>query len=312
MTASKDSVAVGEEFELTIKAELLDIPSNLMFFFEEQKSFSLKVIMPEGFVQTGGDYHDYISGKLTGAAPTVSYTIRGKYNETLTGNYFTLLRGGYNATKADLFTKKQTVCVKSAKANAAYQQYVRNARVAVYSEAPTNKTCGDGINVQNFYVDDPCINRNQVIPFRVKGENTSGSSKKIYVYLCFKDESSIYEHEETVPPGSFSFVINSTIPLAPNCYTTLNNFVHVHYATTRLSTACGGLAGYCASEVVDLNLLSAFNLSPANSVTNVGANVTLATSGCSEQFVTWQGPNNETINGQYYIVVNKQVAGIYT
>ena len=93
MTASKDSVAIGEEFELTIRAELLDIPPSVLFFFEEQKSFSLKVLMPEGFVQTGGDYYDHINARLNPSRPTVTYTLKGKYGTIPASQCFTLLRG---------------------------------------------------------------------------------------------------------------------------------------------------------------------------------------------------------------------------
>ena len=60
--SNRDSVVVGETVELNISAELLDIAPSLFYFFEEQKGFSLKIVLPDGFVQTGGNYNDYVGG----------------------------------------------------------------------------------------------------------------------------------------------------------------------------------------------------------------------------------------------------------
>lgn len=65
LQADKDSVKVGEEVTLTITADLLPISPAMLFFFEELRGFSLKVLFPRGFVQTGGSYQDRIGDKLT-------------------------------------------------------------------------------------------------------------------------------------------------------------------------------------------------------------------------------------------------------
>jgi hypothetical protein len=93
LTANKTAITVGEEIELTIRAELLDIPPSLLFFFEEQKSFSLKLLLPDGFEITGGTYTDFIGTTLDlQSKPAVEYTVKGKFTRYTEKSFFTLLR----------------------------------------------------------------------------------------------------------------------------------------------------------------------------------------------------------------------------
>ncbi|MFD2522806.1 hypothetical protein [Emticicia soli] len=76
---NKRYAKVGEEIELTLTAELLNISPLLMFTFEELREYTLKVILPKDFIQTGGTYYDFISDKLNPANPRKTYTIKGRY-----------------------------------------------------------------------------------------------------------------------------------------------------------------------------------------------------------------------------------------
>lgn len=110
LTANKDSIAPGQEIELTIRAQLLSIPPSVLFFFEEQKSFSIKLLTPDGFVQTGGDYYDYIGNQLsTGGQQEVVYSLKGKLTKAADSFSFTLLRGPKDANTQSLFEQKQTL-----------------------------------------------------------------------------------------------------------------------------------------------------------------------------------------------------------
>ena len=112
MRASKDSVKLGEEFEITIKAELLPIPPSAFFVFDEQKSFSLKLILPEGFVQTGGDYYDYIGATLTTPNQPIQYTIKGFLSRSDISPSFMLLRGPKDGNASSIFEKKGEIVIK--------------------------------------------------------------------------------------------------------------------------------------------------------------------------------------------------------
>lgn len=96
-------VQIGEEMEITIKASLLELPSNTVFVFKENYSFRIKLVMPEGFVQTSGTYSDYIGTTLSSARPFVTYIVRGRFTASTKVNKFTLLRGSQNANDRSQF-----------------------------------------------------------------------------------------------------------------------------------------------------------------------------------------------------------------
>ena len=140
MQANKTSVAVGEEFEITITAELLPILPSQMFFFDEQRSFSLKVLMPDGFEQTGGDYYDYIGTDLqTGGPALATYTLRGKLTKSLDTIAFTLLRGPKDGASTSYFEKKRVLVL-----NTETRQFDTNSQAR--QPATTDTTCQQLLN----------------------------------------------------------------------------------------------------------------------------------------------------------------------
>ncbi|WP_211243803.1 hypothetical protein [Runella limosa] len=113
--ASQPTISVGEEVEITITAQLLDIPASSFFVFEEQKSFSLKLLLPKGFVQTGGDYQEYIGAQLSTQNNTFTKRIRGVFTSLSENPCFVLLRGAYHANSSSVFEQKQVLCLTSKK-----------------------------------------------------------------------------------------------------------------------------------------------------------------------------------------------------
>ena len=107
---SKQSVRLDETVELTITAELLNISPNLLFFQPGATAYTLKMLLPMGFEQTGGDLTDYISGELVYPnRPLAVYHIRGRFSEFVAGASFRLLRGQAQANSQGLFVEKATV-----------------------------------------------------------------------------------------------------------------------------------------------------------------------------------------------------------
>lgn len=96
-------VQIGQEIEIIIQASLLELPSNTVFVFKENYSFRIKLVTPEGFVQTSGTYSDYVGATLSPAKPNVTYTVRGKFTTSTKVNKFTLLRGNQNANDRSQF-----------------------------------------------------------------------------------------------------------------------------------------------------------------------------------------------------------------
>ena len=63
LIADEDSIVIGKEIELKIIAEFLDVNPQLVFTFEGANEYTLKTLLPRGFVVTGGTYYDYITDK---------------------------------------------------------------------------------------------------------------------------------------------------------------------------------------------------------------------------------------------------------
>ncbi|WP_155296348.1 hypothetical protein [Spirosoma rigui] len=112
--SSKQTVKQGEPFELTITAELLNISPNLLFFQPGFNTYSLRMLLPAGFEQTGGDFTDFVTGELTyPSRSSVTYHIRGFFRTTTPGTSFRLLRGRGQDTNQGLFVEKAVVLLKT-------------------------------------------------------------------------------------------------------------------------------------------------------------------------------------------------------
>ncbi|WP_031530503.1 hypothetical protein [Dyadobacter crusticola] len=92
LATSVTAVNLDEDFEIVIRAQRLDFPAQTAFIFKDLYSFRIKVILPSGFVHTGGTYLENIGTTLSSSQPEVSYTIRGRFTEISDANRFTLLR----------------------------------------------------------------------------------------------------------------------------------------------------------------------------------------------------------------------------
>jgi len=105
---SKSTVSLGEEMELTLTVELLDISPKLLFTFEELRNYSIKIILPQDFIQTGGTYLNSATGTLDPANPKHTYTIKGRYlDKPALDDCFKILR----KLNDEVFVLKNTTCI---------------------------------------------------------------------------------------------------------------------------------------------------------------------------------------------------------
>jgi hypothetical protein len=100
---------INEEFEIKITARYLSLNPNIVYVFEGANSFKLKLIMPEGFKQTGGTYSDFVGTELTSSKPEISYTVKGKFISETSGGTFQLLRSHKNANNHSEFSQVGTL-----------------------------------------------------------------------------------------------------------------------------------------------------------------------------------------------------------
>jgi hypothetical protein len=98
MSTTATQVGLNEEFQINIKASYQYIPANTAFVFEGSNAFRLKLILPDGFEQTGGTFNDFIGTELSSTKPFVEYTLKGKFTRNSGNGIFQLLR---SHSKAD-------------------------------------------------------------------------------------------------------------------------------------------------------------------------------------------------------------------
>ncbi len=112
MTANKKKIFTDEEIEITITAYYTAVSPALLYTVEGANSFRLKVVPPEGFVQTGGDYIDYCGATLTTASPVARYTLKGYFPRLDIKPLFRLLRGHGQADANSLFVVKDELTLE--------------------------------------------------------------------------------------------------------------------------------------------------------------------------------------------------------
>ncbi|MFN8353206.1 MAG: hypothetical protein U0Y10_02065 [Spirosomataceae bacterium] len=110
---SADSVKVGEELTLTITAEYTTGLENLAGYMGDCQDFTLQLVLPQGFEQTGGDYHDLLRINLSPTHKTATLTLTGKFTTHNPNACFLALRGSAKADANSLFIKKAQWCTKT-------------------------------------------------------------------------------------------------------------------------------------------------------------------------------------------------------
>jgi hypothetical protein len=128
-------ITVNEEFEIEITVNYLNIPLNTVFVFEGSNSFRLKLIMPDGFTQTGGTFRDYVEGELSPNSPSLHYTLKGKFTTESGNGIFQLLRSNRKANDQSTFV--QVGILKFQMQSQEFPNNASSSRIAV-SPTPSN------------------------------------------------------------------------------------------------------------------------------------------------------------------------------
>jgi Ig-like domain CHU_C associated len=197
---SKDSVSINEEFEVSIKVNWVDFGVNTgVRFLPEWYKYTLKVLMPKGFLQTGGDYTDYCTKPVDAQNPEAIFTIKGKFEYQPADAKFTVLRGFEGSNDLSGFVWKGEKEVFFLNQNS-YSHYcnvfdeLRNSNIILQKSSRINESltltdCQDipTTSVSNTYKKDNgnCINVNNTN----SDSNKFGLDVKFDSYLC---ENSVF------------------------------------------------------------------------------------------------------------------------
>lgn len=103
LSTNATHISLNEEFEIKITAEYLNVSSSVAYVLKDANFFRIKLIVPNGFVKTGGDYYDYTGTELTRSKPKVTYTVKGKFVAKAGSAIFELLRSHRSADNQSTF-----------------------------------------------------------------------------------------------------------------------------------------------------------------------------------------------------------------
>lgn len=103
MSEDKSVVKVGEVFSIDIQCTLRDFSGLRLFSVSLDGEFVLKVVFPDGFVQTAGNYYPMVSARLLRPGDKVVYRLTGKFVSRPPSGKFTLLRGTRHSAETGRF-----------------------------------------------------------------------------------------------------------------------------------------------------------------------------------------------------------------
>jgi hypothetical protein len=109
ITCNKDSVEIGEQFELNINVELNSFSSASIFQVPGLNEYTLKLLFPSNFVRTGGDFVELLPDKLDKLNNKRKFTVKGYFESGGTEQPFRLLRGHPNNQDGYFIVKKEFV-----------------------------------------------------------------------------------------------------------------------------------------------------------------------------------------------------------
>jgi RHS repeat-associated protein len=110
--SDKDSIAINEEVELKIQVSYIKGLEAYQTVLQGCNQFVIKVIIPNGFVLSGGDYSDFMPLSVDAKNPSRLITLKGYFKEVPTDACFRLLRGPINIPPQEsLFLLKASKCV---------------------------------------------------------------------------------------------------------------------------------------------------------------------------------------------------------
>lgn len=198
ISKAKDSISIGEEFELTITAEYID---NIPYTWQNKDcgDFCIKVFLPEGFVQTGGDYRDFEGFSLRpDGLKRIERKIKGYFESKPQNSCFMLTKGAKYYDPQFLLEIKQNYCfVIHDKTNI---NYFENNRIKLSTDEKekifievvnTQNSIGITNSVQTFTSKNYTIivsksvlcNGNHILKFSVKNNLAKSIKVKCYAHV---------------------------------------------------------------------------------------------------------------------------------
>ncbi|NBA87971.1 hypothetical protein GVN16_19530 [Emticicia sp. CRIBPO] len=295
MSLKSDSVIIGKEFEISIEAEYLEVHAMSMFTFEGSNAFTLNILFPKGFIQTGGTYSPYIKGSVSRTDLRKTYTIKGYFEGDPGEEGFKLLRSHAQADQTSIYVLKSELYLRSEYRTITEPQSGKRTSFSVLKESKLSKS----INVSEKTV---AFSNNWCgTPTAVVGSTTSSQSFCGQIVLYVENCPNQYYDIQWSIDGSISpsKTFTQTSSTAARCIKRADNCVGDYSSTLTYS------------KIPDPN---APTISSSISPINVCNSITLSASGCSGT-VNWSnGSTGSSItvssSNTYYATCTNSSCGI--
>jgi hypothetical protein len=288
VTSSKDSIAVGEEIELTVTVDWVDYGvNNGVRFLPEWYKYALKVVMPKGFLQTGGDYTDYCTKPVDANNPQAIFTIKGKFEYASGDAKFLVLRG-FEGSNEDsefiwkgernvFFVTNMTITskLKSAKVNDICDITIDQTKIS-------NRIITVGVPTNSSYP-----NGKAFVDFGDGGGSTLVSGSYSHTYCSTGNYTISYYWGNCQKTASISIPTNSTIAKPPK---PKPDFRDVLCTTTGTMTFCpieGILSWYKGDEALTTKIINV-NSCYSFLVTEGVYYGSIKVCGVESDFATWE------------------------
>jgi RHS repeat-associated protein len=144
--ASKKKYAVDDTITISIVLQLYNV-NGLLVVGGDCQNFSLKVVTPKNFTQTGGDYSDYMNVGLSNNNPSKIIKLNGKFTSTDSLSCFILLKAQMGANSSTIFVKKKELCLNVTDKTAPSSTVPttnKSTPIPVVTTAATNTNCTSG------------------------------------------------------------------------------------------------------------------------------------------------------------------------
>ena len=241
--SSKDSVKIGEEFELTVTVDWVDFGvNNGVKFLPEWYKYVLKVVMPKGFVQTGGDYVDYCAKTVDAQNPQAVFIIKGAFDYLSEDSNFKVLRGfeGANSESEFIFKELKEIFVVNSNPFFIYDEVIKNR---------SGRMAGACIGQRPLKIEikptgTPTSSYQQILEGSTNYISTTTFDTRI-TSPFIGNRDSVYIYGRSTKPPTYSCLVNLSGQMVPNGTTIIN------YNNAFMNSSDGRFKHYQAFNFVD-------------------------------------------------------------
>lgn len=294
-STSNKSAKTGEEVELKLHLEMVDgLP--LVWRDEDCQKLAIKVVFPKGFVQTGGNYYDFVNLNFDENTYSADFIIKGTYQIPNEKSCFLLLKGPTGSNWETIFVKKRELCV-----NVSGEALAKPlSKIAIGNDYETNDIFKTSESVFQSVVTAACIQ-----PPAITALSRCGSGTVTITATGCTNVNPAFKWYDVSTGGAVLFTGNPfTTPILST-----NKTYYVECTST--TNDCSPASPRRAVSVTINPNATATNTSTLAIPICVGSNVTLTANTGTGLTYSWTGPNGFSSTSRTPVIVAPTSNGTY-